>query len=105
VKLSLVPPAGCTLTPSGLADQTQRAAALRGAVEQVEEAPGVFHVAFGPGVDRDAVAELIAIERGCCSFLAIDYDERRRVLSVASEDRDAVAALGRLFTGLGAEHA
>lgn len=104
MKLSLVPPAGCTLTPSGLAAQTHRAAALRGAVERVEEAPGGFRVTFGPGVDRDALAELVATERSCCSFLQIDYDERRRVLSVASEDRDAVAALGALFSGLGVAH-
>jgi hypothetical protein len=96
-----VVPTGCTLTPSGLDGQKQRAAALQGAVERVEEAPGAFRISFGAGVDRDTVAELVAIERACCSFLTIDYDERGRVLSVVSEDHDAVATLGTLFTGRG----
>jgi hypothetical protein len=95
--LPLVPD-GCGLTPSGLDVQQARGEALRPSVRSVEHAPGELRVAFGPEVDEDLVAELVATEQSCCSFLEIAYDDG--VLHVASPDRRDVVAL---FAGFFAE--
>ncbi len=91
--------ADCTLSPEGLRGQQSRAALLRGAVERVDRAPRSLEVAFGAGVDRGVLDELIETERGCCSFLAIGYSESAGVLRIGVEDArhadllDAFAAL------------
>jgi hypothetical protein len=50
------------------------------------------------------LAELIATESVCCSFLDLGYDERARVLRVASRDergREVVATLTGFFSAEG----
>jgi hypothetical protein len=41
------------------------------------------------------VDRTLAIERGCCSFLTVDYDASQRVLAIATdpEHDDALSAL------------
>jgi hypothetical protein len=92
--------ADCTLSVDGLRAQESRAASLRRAVESVAHGPGSLAVTFGAGVDRAVLDELISVERGCCSFLAIDYDEGARVLRIAADDprhTDVVDAFGAFF--------
>jgi hypothetical protein len=96
--LPLVAPAGCTLSPDGLAEQRGRAEALRSSVLGVESSVEGFRVRFEAGVES-AVAELVARERECCSFLDLGWDEGARVLSVGSSDREAVAAFETFFRG------
>ena len=55
-----------------------------------------LRVAFSPDVDRRAVATLVAAERECCSFLAIDYDEDARMLELRSDDARGPAVLAEL---------
>ena len=93
-------PAGCTLSAGALAAQRARAEATHASVRRIEQTPAGFRVRFGPSVDPALVSELVATERECCSFLDIDYDERRRVLSVGSADREAAAPLAALFGGI-----
>jgi hypothetical protein len=78
--------ADCTLSVDGLAAQRSRASALRPSVERVERRPASLAVTFGAGVDRRLLDELIATERGCCSFMAIDYDEPARALRIGIDD-------------------
>jgi hypothetical protein len=78
--------ADCTLSVDGLTVQRSRASALRPAVERLERRPASLAVTFGPGIDRRLLDELIATERGCCSFLAIDYDEPGRALRIGIDD-------------------
>jgi hypothetical protein len=99
--LPLVPD-GCTLSPEGLDLQLGRAARLAPAVADVRRSEDEVSVSFGQGVDRALVDELVETERGCCSFLAIDYDGDARVLRVASPDargRDVVARVASAFAG------
>ena len=95
-----VQPAGCTLTSDGMRTQGQRVARVRPAVQRVEHSEGSLRVAFAADVDVEVLRELVATERGCCSFLAVEYDERERVLTIASGDRpDVVAGFARVFGG------
>ena len=100
--LPLVAPAGCTLSADGLAAQVARAEVLRRAVLGVERAAGGLRVAFAPDVDRGALATLVATERECCSFLAIDYGEDARLLELRSDDArgpEVLATLAAAFEG------
>jgi hypothetical protein len=102
--LPLVAADGCTLSPEGLAAQRARAARLAPAVDEVSGSPDELRVAFGREVDHRVLAELIATESVCCSFLDLGYDERTRVLRVASRDergREVVATLTGFFSAEG----
>jgi hypothetical protein len=92
-ELVVVSPQGCSLLPSELDAQRGRAAALRGAVEGIDRRAGVLSIRFARSVDRASVDELVAVERECCSFFAIDYDRRGRVLRVETEDARRQPAL------------
>jgi hypothetical protein len=94
--LPLVTPDGCSLSADGLAAQASRAEALRPAVLGVEHSARGLRVAFAPDVDRGAVAMLVATERECCSFLAIDYDEDARMLELRSDDARGPGVLAEL---------
>ena len=94
--LPLVAPDGCSLSPDGLAAQASRAETLRPAVLGVERSADGLRVAFSPDVDRRAVGTLVAAERECCSFLAIDYDEDSRVLQLRSDDARGPGVLAEL---------
>jgi hypothetical protein len=96
VKSLPVVPAGCTLSPDALVVQTGRAEALRPAVLGVERSEGVVRVAFAPELDRGALATLVATERECCSFLAIDYDADARTLELRSDDPRGPEVLARM---------
>ena len=67
-----LPVIGCELDEAALAAQLGRYRALAGDVAAAEREDGRLSVAFGPGVDRALLAEAVAVERGCCSFLALD---------------------------------
>ncbi len=92
--------ADCTLSVDALRAQESRAASLRRAVESAAHGPGSLAATFGAGVDRAVLDELIEVERGCCTSLAIEYDEGARVLRIAVEDArhaEVVDAFGAFF--------
>jgi hypothetical protein len=93
-------PDGCSLTPTGLADQWARAAFVRPAVRRVDRTRGRLSVQFEAEVDRVVLAELIATERTCCSFLSIGYDESARVLHVEADhaNGDVLDLFASLFS-------
>ena len=90
---------GCTLDQRGRDGQRRRLDVLRPSVRHVDREPGELRVSFDPDVDEGAVHELLAVERGCCSFLALDYDASEHLLRISSADRgDAVDRFAHLFT-------
>ena len=98
--LPLIVPDGCTLSADGLADQAGRAARLLPSVAQVLRSGDELRVAFGPGVDRALVDEVVATEQGCCSFLDVEYDGAERMLRVGAHDargREVVGQLAEFF--------
>ena len=93
-------PAGCTLTPAGFATQRERIAAIRPAVRQVERAPGEVRIHVDDQVDGRAVADWLATERGCCSFLTIEYgDGMLRIASDDPERDDVLDGFAAVFGG------
>jgi hypothetical protein len=101
--LPLVAPHGCSLPPEGLESQRRRALHL-GQVAGVAVAPQELRVLFGADVDRDALDELIATERDCCSFVDVTYDPAARELRIASGDergREVVGLFAAAFSGEG----
>jgi hypothetical protein len=74
----------CTLSTDGRTRQRARFETVRLTVSGVDRTPTTLTVRFGPQVDEDVLAELLATERECCSFLDISYGGR--VLRIASDD-------------------
>ena len=98
--LPLIVPGGCTLSASELADQAGRVSRLRSSVASVDRSQDALVVAFESGVDRSLLEEVVTTEQGCCTFLAIDYDDNARVLSVGAQDeqgREVVRRLAEFF--------
>ena len=90
------PPPQCALDATGARGQGARYARLATAVAAVEREPGSLTVSFTPDVDRDLLDETLAVERRCCPFFELEYDdgERRLHASVsAAEHRPALDAL------------
>ena len=94
--LPLIVPDGCKLSPDELADQAGRATRLFPSVASMERSEDELHVAFEPGVDRALVEQLVTTEQGCCTFLAIDYDNAARMLRIGAQDEQGREVVGRL---------
>jgi hypothetical protein len=98
--LPLIVPDGCKLSADELADQAGRVSRLRPSVASVDRSRDALVVAFEPGVDRALLEEVVRTEQGCCTFLAIDYDDDARVLSIGAQDdegREVVRRLAEFF--------
>jgi hypothetical protein len=98
--LPLIAPDGCTLSVDGLAEQGGRAARLLPSVTAVKQSEDELRVSFETGVDRALVEEVVETERGCCSFLEIEYDGTARTLRFGAHDaqgREVVRQLGDVF--------
>jgi hypothetical protein len=98
--LPVIVPDGCTLSVDDLVDQQGRAARLLPSVATVTQSDDELRVAFGPGVDRALVDEMVATEQGCCSFLEIEYDGSARLLRIGASDaqgREIVTRMAEFF--------
>ena|SRR5437870_5648835 len=92
-------PAGalsCALDERGLRRQRERYARLAPSVVHVRRAAQELLVEFAPSFDRATLAALIAVERECCPFFALHFDEGSRRLRVGVGDPEAAAALHAL---------
>lgn len=83
----------CTLDEAGLAAQQRRSARLGPSVEDVAREGEAVLVGFKPGFDREALDELIAVERECCPSFGFGLDEERRRLRVTVSDSEFAPAL------------
>jgi catechol 2,3-dioxygenase-like lactoylglutathione lyase family enzyme len=95
-----VVPTSCSLGPDDLATQQARYADLARHVTGVERSGPRLVAELDDAVDEGAVAELIAVERGCCPFFLLDYDEHRRRLAVSLTDPDEDGALDSIERAL-----
>jgi hypothetical protein len=94
-----LPVIGCGLDDAALAAQLDRYRALAAHVAAADRSPSELRVGFAPTVDRALLEQTIALERGCCSFFAIDLDGRR--LRIAVADPSQAPALAALAGALG----
>ena len=93
-------PAGCTLDQGRLGEQLDRYQRLGRAAVSIHDGDAQLVITFGADLDSALLRETIAIERDCCSFLAIDYDESQRRLTIGIDDPAHDAALAALRSAL-----
>jgi hypothetical protein len=96
---------GCTLTPEGARLQARRYEGVAPSVTGVERSPQAVRISFDAQVDRALLDELIEVERECCLFFRLDFDEHERALTVAVEQAEHAAALDVIAERAGATSA
>lgn len=77
--------AGCSLDAPALAEQAERYVRLGAGACAIERQADRLRISFAPGVDQDLLRRTIDVERGCCSFLTLDYDASARQLTLSAE--------------------
>ena len=60
-----------------------------------------MRVRFDASLDRDLLDDTVRIERACCPFFAIAFDERARRLTISVAGLDHAPALDALAWALG----
>jgi hypothetical protein len=78
--------AGCGLSAEELCTQSDRYRRLGATAAAITLREYRLSVTFGTTLDRKLLDETISVERGCCTFFTIDYDESCRTLSIAVDD-------------------
>jgi hypothetical protein len=101
--LSELPILECSLDAAGLAAQRERYARLARSVTASTRAPGELTVEFGPGLERDLLAEALDIERACCPFFELRLEGARLRVRVAEPHQEP--ALDAIAHVLGADGA
>lgn len=92
--------AGCGLDQAGLNEQLARYRRLGTGAMVTRRSPLELAVDFAAEPDRGLLDTTIEVERGCCSFFALQYDEAARRLSVAVADPERRAALDAIQAAL-----
>jgi hypothetical protein len=85
--------AGCGLDAAGLREQADRYRRLGAVASGTERVELKLTLQFAAAPEPALLEETIKVERGCCSFFEIAYDEPRRRLSLAVADPSRRAAL------------
>lgn len=93
-------PIGCTLDDTALGKQLDRYRKLGTTALDIKAGELALEIAFSAELDVDLLRATIAIERGCCSFFALDYDASERRLSIAIDDHAHGDALKTLLAAL-----
>lgn len=95
-------PLACTLTPEAAERQEERFRVLSRSATGATRDGDAIRVAFDAGLDRATLDEAIAVERDCCPFFTLSYDEPARTLTVLVDDPAHRAALDTVAQRLGA---
>jgi hypothetical protein len=85
--------AGCGLDQAALTEQLTRYRRLGAGAAVTRRSPLELVVDFAAEPDRGLLDTTMQVERGCCSFFALDYDEAARRLTVAVADPERQGAL------------
>lgn len=88
-ELPLAPPS-CSLDADGLRAQLHRYRAVGASATYVRRAPRSLEVGVAADTSDALVAELVAVERACCPFFALDWNAgaRRLVVGVAGVEHE-----------------
>lgn len=95
----------CAIDQQSLEHQEERHRRLAPSVVQMRHEGKLLVVDFAPDFDRQALDELIAVERECCPFFAFSYDEHSRHLEVGLHGPEAAEVLGAIVHALSAKPA
>ena len=93
-------PLACSLDSEGAARQGERYAALGATLTSIERDGRRLSARFGPELDSRLLEETIAVERGCCSFFAIEFDPRERKLELSVPAAEYEPALDAIHGAL-----
>jgi hypothetical protein len=93
----------CALEPTELAEQLERYRELGRHTVRLQHQPRRLVAQFSDDLPAGLLEQTLEIERACCSFLSIDYDEPNRRLTVTTDAKDHDATLAALFSALGEE--
>jgi hypothetical protein len=86
----------CALDEQGMSRQLDRYRRIGLGARVLERSDRRLAVELHDGADRDLVAETVAVERECCSFVDVSWNRvaRRLVFSVSrTEDEPALEAI------------
>jgi hypothetical protein len=101
--------ATCALNEAGLRAQLERYRQAGQCAHLLERTPRRLVVDFDRAVDGALLEQAVAIERGCCPWLALEWepDQRRLTVSVSkAEHEPALDVIGfALDLGIPASHA
>jgi hypothetical protein len=92
----------CGLDTDALGVQGARYASLGRELVEVERSRGRLIASFTANVDADLVRETIEVERECCPFFTLAYDDADHRLSITVQDPSQNAALDALQYSLNA---
>jgi hypothetical protein len=92
--------ADCGLDQAALQEQLGRYRRLGAQAEVARPSPLALSVDFVHEPDPELVHTTIAVERGCCSFFALDYVRERRRLTVSVADPERAPALDAIEAAL-----
>lgn len=73
----------CALDEAGLRSQLERYRQAGQNARLIERTPRQIVIDLDQDVDRELVAETIAVERECCPFFTLSWEQDRRRLTVS----------------------
>jgi hypothetical protein len=94
----------CLLDAPALVAQADRYAAIGKGARLLKHDRRRIVVALAEHASDDAIAELLAVERGCCPFFDLDWRPDTRRLSVSVSDSGDESALAYIAGALGVDH-
>jgi hypothetical protein len=89
----------CALDDRALAEQVARFGRVGDHVLWARRLPTELTVVLDADLDDELLNETLAIERGCCPFFALIWDDATRQLTIASRERHQ-EILGRIGEAL-----
>jgi hypothetical protein len=90
----------CSLDGSGLRSQLERYRLAGRDALLIERTPRRLVAELAKYADADLVERAVAVERACCPFFAIDWDRRRRWLTVSVSQSEHEPALDAIAYAL-----
>jgi hypothetical protein len=84
---------GCALDEKGFAEQRDRYRRLAASVVDLRRDGDRLVVDFAADLDRGLLAGLLAVEKECCPFFELGFDDEARRLEVGVDDPKLADAL------------
>jgi len=92
----------CALDEAGVQAQQARHARLAPSVTNLERQAETVLFAFSDDYDRQALEEMVAVEKQCCPFFDFAFNEGKRELTVGVKEEEMLPALEAIAAHLGA---
>ena len=92
----------CALDEAGVQAQQARHARLAPSVTNLERQAETVLFGFADDYDRQALEEMVAVEKQCCPFFDFAFNEGKRELTVGVKEEEMLPALEAIAAHLGA---